>query len=190
LANSLRLCGHRVVLTREPGGTRTGELIRAIFLDSTLSLTTNAELLLVLADRAQHVQEKLRPALDSGEVVISDRYSDSTVAYQGYGRGLDLKLVDELNRLSSSGVTPDLTLLLDCPAEMGLARTRLRAVSAARTRDRFEEEDLEFHRRVRNGFLSIAGSEPSRVVPLDGSRNQDEVSTDVLRLVLERVKRR
>src|SRR5271166_4951770 len=113
LADALRAAGRKVTLTHEPGGTRAGEAIRAIFLDPAISLNVAAELLLVLADRAQHVREKLRPALAAGEIVISDRHSDSTTAYQGYGRGFDLKLLGELNRLASDDVTPDLTIVLD-----------------------------------------------------------------------------
>src|SRR5712664_2974898 len=105
LGDWLRKDGRRVIVTHEPGGTRAGETIRAIFLDPAVSLGVAAELLLVLADRAQHVREKLSPALANGDVVISDRYSDSTTAYQGYGRGFDLKLLAELNRLASDGVT-------------------------------------------------------------------------------------
>lgn len=186
LADALRLRGDPVTVTREPGGTRAGELIRAIFLDSSISLENTAELLLVLADRAQHVREKLRPALETGQIVISDRYYDSTIAYQGYGRGLDLKLVRELNRLASDGITPDLTILLDCPPETGLARTKVRAHSAARARDRFEGEQLEFHRRVRDGFRAIASDEPSRVVLLDSTQETSIVSAHILHLVLER----
>jgi dTMP kinase len=187
LADALRACGNQVIVSREPGGTRAGELIRAIFLDGNISLEPSAELLLVLADRAQHVREKLRPALEAGQIVISDRYSDSTIAYQGYGRGLHLKLVRELNRFASGGITPDLTIVLDCPPETGLARTKVRADSAARPRDRFEGEQLEFHRRVRDGFRAIARSEPSRAVLLDSARERGEVSADILRLVLERL---
>src|SRR6202022_1314538 len=110
VADALRKEGRRVTLTHEPGGTRAGEAIRAIFLDPAVSLDVAAELLLVLADRAQHVREKLKPTLAAGEIVISDRYSDSTVAYQGYGRGFDLKLLDELNRLARDGIPPTLPL--------------------------------------------------------------------------------
>src|SRR5579864_2667418 len=127
LEQTLRAAGRRVMLTHEPGGTRAGEAIRAIFLDPAVSLHVAAELLLVLADRAQHVREKLRPALASGEIVISDRYSDSTTAYQGYARGVDLKVLGELNRLAADNVTPDLTIVLDLKAETGLERTRPRA---------------------------------------------------------------
>ncbi len=187
LADALRLHGHQVMVTHEPGGTRAGELIRSIFLDSSISLEVTAELLLVLADRAQHVCEKLRPALGAGQIVISDRYSDSTTAYQGYGRGFDLKLVGELNRLASDGIIPDLTIVLDCAPETGLARTRTRAGNAVRASDRFEREQIEFHRRVRDGFRVIARNEPSRVVLLDSTRQLDDVSTDILRVVLARL---
>jgi dTMP kinase len=186
LAEELRRRGRRVTLTREPGGTRAGEAIRAIFLDPAVSLGVAAELLLVLADRAQHVREKLRPALAAGEIVISDRYSDSTTAYQGYGRGFDLKLLGELNRLASEGVQPDLTIVLDCPAETGLARTRTRARGDARGYDRFEGEQLGFHRRVREGFLSIARAEPARVTVIDSTRELAAVSADIL-LAVERL---
>lgn len=187
LAEALRLRGDQVLVTREPGGTRAGEFIRAIFLDSNISLVPTAELLLVLADRAQHARQKLRAALEAGQIVISDRYSDSTIAYQGYGRGLDLKLVHELNQFASDGVTPDLTIVLDCPPEVGLARTRQRAESAARAQDRFEGEQIEFHRRVREGFRAIAHNEPSRVVLLDSAREPGAVSSDIMRVVMERL---
>src|ERR1700735_5114156 len=111
LGDALRKTGRRVTVTHEPGGTRAGETIRAIFLDPAVSLDVAAELLLVLADRAQHVREKLRPLLDSGEIVISDRYSDSTTAYQGYARGVDLKVLDELNRLPSGNDAPRVIVL-------------------------------------------------------------------------------
>jgi dTMP kinase len=189
LADALRSRGNQVMVTREPGGTHAGEFIRAIFLDSSISLEATAELLLVLADRAQHVREKLRPALEAGQIVISDRYSDSTTAYQGYGRGFDLKLVGKLNRLASDGITPDLTIVLDCAPETGLARTKARAKGAARAPDRFEGEQLEFHRRVRDGFRVIARDEPSRVVLLDSTREPGDVSADILYVVLARLGR-
>jgi dTMP kinase len=186
LADALRSRGNQVLVTREPGGTRAGEFIRAIFLDSSIALAETSELLLILADRAQHVREKLHPSLETGQIVISDRYSDSTIAYQGYGRGLDLKLISNLNRVASDSVTPDLTIVLDCSPEIGLARTKARAESIARIRDRFEAEQLEFHSRVRDGFRVIARDEPARVVLLDSSREPGDVSADILRLVLDR----
>jgi len=176
VADALRKEGRSVTLTHEPGGTRAGEAIRAIFLDPAVSLDVAAELLLVLADRVQHVREILKPALAAGEIVISDRYSDSTVAYQGYGRGFDLKLLDELNRLASDGVRPDLTIVLDCPVETGLERTRKRV----RAPDRFESEQVEFHRRVRKGFLEIARSDPTRVIVLDSTQPKPTVTTAIV----------
>ena len=189
LAESLRRDGHRVTVTHEPGGTRAGEAIRAIFLDPAVSLDVAAELLLVLADRAQHVREKLKPAIAAGEIVISDRYSDSTVAYQGYGRGFDLKLLGDLNRLASDSMIPDLTLVLDCPVEMGLRRTVERVRGGVRRPDRFEGEQVEFHRRVRDGFLAIAQAEPERVRVLDSARDLEAVSTEVRRLALKLIAR-
>ncbi len=190
LAEALRAMGRHVMVTREPGGTRAGEAIRGIFLDPAVSLHVGAELLLVLADRAQHVQEKLKPALAAGEFVISDRYSDSTVAYQGYGRGFDLKLLADLNRLASDSVAPDLTIVLDCPVELGLARTRARLRGDRRSLDRFEGEQAEFHRRVREGFLAIARLEPARVKVIDSARDQSAVATDIRRTVEELIARR
>jgi dTMP kinase len=190
LADTLRGQGRLVTLTHEPGGTRAGEAIRAIFLDPAVSLHVAAELLLVLADRAQHVREKLRPALAAGEIVISDRYSDSTVAYQGYGRGFDLGVIGDLSRLASDGMRPDLTIVLDCPVEMGLARTRARAKGGIRGADRFESEQVEFHRRVRDGFLTIARNEPGRVNLIDSTRDRAAVAGEILRVVSELLGRR
>jgi dTMP kinase len=189
VAAALRLAGHRVTVTREPGGTRAGEAIRAIFLDPAVSLHAAAELLLVLADRAQHVREKLKPALAAGEIVLSDRYSDSTVAYQGYGRGLDLKLLDELNRLASDGARPDLTIVLDLDVETGLERTRARVRGDVRGPDRFEGEQVEFHRRVRQGFLTIARDEPDRVRTIDATAPVAEITALIVEAIFELVAR-
>ena len=175
--------GRRVTVTHEPGGTRAGETIRAIFLDPAVSLDVAAELLLVLADRAQHVREKLRPAIARGEMVISDRYSDSTTAYQGYGRGFDLKLLGELNRLASDAMSPDLTIVLDLAVETGLERTRARAKGTGRGSNRFEGERAEFHRKVRYGFLAIAAAEPARVVVIDADREVATVTAEIRRAV-------
>ena len=190
LGDALRREGHRVTVTHEPGGTRAGEAIRSIFLDPAVSLDVAAELLLVLADRAQHVREKLRPAIAAGEIVISDRYSDSTIAYQGYGRGFDLKLLAELNNLASDSMKPDLTLVLDLSAEIGLERTRARVKGATRGPDRFEGQALEFHSRVRQGFLEIARAEPGRVQLLDAARPLEQVRTDIFNAVSALVKQR
>ncbi len=190
LADALRKQGRKVTVTHEPGGTTAGETIRKIFLDPAVSLDAATELLLVLADRAQHVREKLRPAVEAGEIVISDRYSDSTTAYQGYGRGIDLSLLREFNRFATDGMTPDLTIVLDCPVETGLARTRERMSGTGHRFDRFEAERAEFHGRVRAGFLAIARGEPERVKVVDSERQREVVAADILRAVEDLVKRR
>lgn len=190
LGDTLRREGRRVTVTHEPGGTRAGEAIRSIFLDPAVSLDVAAELLLVLADRAQHVREKLKPAIAAGEIVISDRYSDSTIAYQGYARGFDLKLLDDLNRLASDSMKPDLTLVLDLQIETGLERTRARVKGATRGPDRFEGQAQDFHRRVRQGFLEIARAEPDRVIVIDAARPLEQVQANILNAVSALIKRR
>ncbi len=180
LAEALRKEGRTVSVTHEPGGTRAGEAIRKIFLDPEVSLDVASELLLVLADRAQHVREKLRPGVEAGEIVISDRYSDSTVAYQGYGRGFDLPLLRQLNQLATAGMIPDLTIVLDCSAEVGLARTRERVKGQAHRFDRFESEMLDFHRRVRDGFLAIAKAEPDRIRIVDSQQPYEHAAAEIL----------
>ncbi|HSR57796.1 MAG TPA: dTMP kinase [Candidatus Binataceae bacterium] len=190
LADALRKDGRAVTVTHEPGGTRAGEAIRKIFLDPEVSLDVASELLLVLADRAQHVREKLRPIVEAGEIVISDRYSDSTAAYQGYGRGFDLVLLGQLNRLATAGLVPDLTIVLDCAADTGLARTRERVKGQAHRFDRFESERMEFHRRVREGFLAIAKAEPDRVRVIDSEHPLAVVSGEILTAVRELIRAR
>jgi dTMP kinase len=190
LADALRKDGRAVTVTHEPGGTRAGEAIRKIFLDPEVSLDVASELLLVLADRAQHVREKLRPIVEAGEIVISDRYSDSTAAYQGYGRGFDLVLLGQLNRLATAGLVPDLTIVLDCAADTGLARTRERVKGQAHRFDRFESERMEFHRRVREGFLAIAKAEPDRVRVIDSEHPLAVVSGEILTAVRELIRTR
>jgi dTMP kinase len=183
IAETLRARGYRVLATREPGGTRAGDMIRAIFLDPAIALHAEAELLLVLADRAQHVREQLQPALAQRTIVISDRYSDSTIAYQGYGRGLDLTLLSHLNEFATGGTRPDLTFVLDCPVEAGLARTRQRMHGKERQPDRFEGERADFHRRVREGFLAIARAEAERVTVIDASAPIAEVTATIIAAV-------
>jgi len=162
LAANLRATGHEVLVTREPGGCPIADALRALLLDSANSAMAPAtELLLYAAARAQHVAEVIRPALDAGRIVLCDRFSDATLAYQGYGRGFDRPLIRELNRTATDGLTPDLTLLLDFPAEEGLARARRRnAGSDGPDEGRFEAESLAFHRRVRDGYLEVASAEP------------------------------
>jgi dTMP kinase len=190
LNDTLQARGHSVLLTREPGGTPAGAALRTLLLDPAIALEPATELLLMLADRAQHVREQLQPALGVGQIVISDRYCDSTTAYQGYGRGFDLKLLADLNRLASNSTLPDLTFVLDCPVDLGLTRTRARQTRADIVPDRFENEQLEFHRRVREGFIALARAEPSRVTLLDASRSVEQVSIEILQAVTERIEHR
>ena len=157
--------GHTVDVTLEPGGSRIGKELRKILLnmDST-DLTGESELFLYLADRAQHVSQTIRPAIEAGKVIISDRFADSTIVYQGYGRGLDPKLLRELNDVAVSGCWPDLTILLDIDPEMGLKRAMTRNLQENKMQEegRFEAESLEFHSRVREGYLTWAALNQER----------------------------
>jgi dTMP kinase len=159
------------VLTQEPGGTPLGEgIARWLKWDGDPDISPLAELLLFNASRAELVGKVLRPALDGGKVTISDRYTDSTIAYQGYGRGLDLTIVAAINDTSTGGLKPDLTILLDIPPEEGLRRKK------DTPRDRFEQEDIDFHLRVRDGYLKLAAAEPSRWLVVDSTQSKDKVA--------------
>ena len=185
LATHLRTLGHAVVETREPGGTPAGTAIRRLLLDAeAVPLTALAELLLYCADRAQHVDEVIRPGLAAGRVVLSDRFSESTLAYQGYGRGLDLDVVRSLDARARNGVTPTLTFLLDCPVADGLARVH----SRSRTRDRFEREVVAFHERVRDGFRVLAAAEPTRFRVIDTAEPVERVQGKVIAEVERRLR--
>jgi dTMP kinase len=181
LAESLRDEGLRVVLTREPGGTPLGERIRDLLLDPTApGHGPQVDALLFNAARAQHVAELIRPALAQGAVVVCDRFVDSTLAYQGYGGGLDVEELARVSAWASDGLVPDLTILLDLPVDAGLAR---RAGGPAAGRTRFEDEarhDRAFHERVRAGFLALAAREPDRWRIVDAARDADTVAADVL----------
>jgi len=151
-----------VLLTREPGGTSLGARLRRVLKTrNNVALSPRAELLLFAASRAQLTQELIRPALEAGTVVVCDRFLHSTLVYQGYGRGLDLATVNEINRVATGGLVPDLTVLIDMPPEQGLARKRT-------PRDRFESEDPAFHDRVRKGYLVTAAADPDRWLVIDG----------------------
>jgi len=171
LKERLEAAGQRVTATREPGGCPIADQMRAILLDAGNSaITPLAELLLYAAARAQHVQEVIVPALDRGEIVLCDRFTDATIAYQGNGRGLDLTTIADLNRLATGGVTPKLTLLIDCPVEVGLSRARARIEAGSGAREeRFELESIRFHERVRQGYLGLAEADPERYLIVDGS---------------------
>lgn len=184
--------GQTCLCTREPGGTALGEMIRQLLLEAGKEeISFPTELFLYLADRAQHVQKVIRPALASGTIVLCDRFTDSTLAYQGYGRGVELDMLRRLNEVASPGITPDLTFLLDCPVEVGLPRTAQRIVnqtSGKRREDRFEREKVEFHERVRAGFLELARAEPKRIVILDASRALQEVHKEIRKIVDEKLR--
>jgi dTMP kinase len=163
LAAHLRAAGGDPVETREPGATDAGAAIRRLLLDGNAPLEPLAELFLYCADRVQHLRDVVRPALAAGRIVLCDRFSDSTIAYQSYGRGLPLESVRALDEIARGGVRPALTFLLDCPVADGLARARRRSGAG----DRFEDAAEEFHERVRAGFLALAAAEPGRFVVLD-----------------------
>lgn len=187
LERHLQACGRSCVITREPGGTSLGNLIRQVLLEvGKHPIASPAELFLYLADRAQHVQDVILPALNAGNVVLCDRYTDSTLAYQGYGRGIDLKLLRRLNEFAGGGVRPDLTFLLDCPVALGLSRTaqRQRTIATGESReDRFEREKLDFHERVRAGFLDIARTEAWRFRIINAARSAEEVAQEIRQII-------
>jgi dTMP kinase len=181
----------QVVATREPGGCTIADKIRAILLDAENSaLVPLAELLLYAAARAQHVAEVIKPALAEGKIVICDRFTDATAAYQGYGRSLDLDLIENLSRLATEGLTPDLTILLDCQEEIGLERAmaRINATTGARE-ERFEQESLRFHRAVRQGYLKLAAAHPARFVVIDGALGITEAAAAIRNAVFSRIPR-
>jgi dTMP kinase len=168
--------------TREPGGTEIGMQIRKILLsEKTKSLVPLSETLLYLADRFQHISEVLEPRLNEGEIVLCDRYQDSTIAYQGYGRHLSLRLLERIWQDSGMGHAPDLTLLFDLDPKIGVQRSLKKLQKHSLDESRFEKEELEFHSRVREGFLTIAKFNAQRFVVLDGNRESKDIHQDVVR---------
>lgn len=179
LASQLRTAGHEVVLTHEPGDSRVGRQIRAILLDpANAALDARAEALLYAADRAEHVAMAVLPALDRGAVVITDRYVDSSIAYQGIARGLGSDAIAELSRFATGGLLPDLTVVLDVPPRVG--RTRL-----AGPADRLEAEPDEFHARVRLAYVDLADAAPDRYILVDGTLSEEQVDATILDRVKE-----
>jgi len=173
-----------VLLTREPGGTELGKDLRALLLEKSLSKPVGevTELLLYAADRAQHIEEELKPNLDTGKFILCDRYTDSTIAYQGYGRGLDMSLINNLNQIATGGLKSDITIWLDVDVEVGLSRKR------GQTKlDRIEQETMDFHRRVQQGYTELAVSNPSRIVKIDGNYNQDIVQKNIQEILQKRL---
>jgi dTMP kinase len=174
--------GYPCLVTREPGGTPLGVEIRNFLLDKKeLSIDPLAELFLIEADRVQHVAEVIRPALEEGRMILCDRFTDATIAYQGYGRGVDMQLIAELNRRATGDLIPQCTILLDCSVDVGMAR--------AQGKDRFEREDYFFHQQVRDGYLHIAQKEPGRVKVVSGEGEQEIIQEEIRSILLPLVDR-
>ena len=188
LAATLRRSGYRVVQTREPGGTVVAEAIRQILLRSSSreQITPSTETLLILAARSQHVTHVIEPALHRGAIVLCDRFSDSTFAYQGFGRGLDLAWLRTANAVATKGCGPDLTLLLDIPVTVGLSRRR----KARGKPNRLDRESERFHRLVRKGFLKLAAQSPRRITVIHTDRPEETVRAEIEAVVLGWLHRR
>lgn len=190
LAEALRALGCEIVVTREPGGTTIGERIRDLLSsDATVAIQPATELLMIVAARAQHVADVIRPALEAGCIVISDRYTDSSVAFQGYGRGLDLTMVNSVNRFATGGLVPDLTVLFDLDAKEAQARLDARRTGALDGAPKpelayLDELELDFHVRVRGGYLKLAEQDPTRIRVVDASESPDATHAKVMSLVL------
>lgn len=181
LAAHLREEGYEVVLTHEPGGTPISEGIRGVLLSTDHSrMSPVTELLLYNAARVQHLEEKIIPALSEGKIVITDRFTDSTIAYQGYGRGIDFDLILSLDRIATKGIRPDITILLDLDVETGLGRNKM-----VNKVDRIELEKIDFHRRVREGFRALASAEPERFVVVDAAQPVDAVTGSISEKICE-----
>lgn len=184
LAERLRAAGHDVELAREPGGTPAGDAIRSILLSpATGELDPVTELLLFSAARRELARRVIAPAITAGRIVLVDRFADSTMAYQGCARGLDRELINVMTNIVLGGVRPDLTIILDMPAEEGLARANGRISSEGSGEARFEKESLEFHRRVRSGYLDIARSDPGRVRVVEAMGEPERIHEEIFGMV-------
>lgn len=174
-----------IVVTREPGGTELGGAIRSLLLSKAENkpIYNLTEMLLYAADRAQHVEEVLKPQLARDAIILCDRYTDSTIAYQGYGRGISLSLIHQLNSIATGGLESDLTLWLDVDVEVGLQRTKGRA-----TADRIEQETIEFHRRVQQGYAELALAHPERIVRVDASLSEAAVQQQIQSILSQSLK--
>ena len=192
LADCLQADGFEVLKTREPGGTGIGDQVRTVLHNVTnTAMVSEAEILLYSASRAQLVGQLIRPALVRGTVVLCDRYADSTIAYQGYGRGLDLAALRQITTFATGGLTPDLTIYLDCPVEEGLNRKQRALALGEGEWNRLDQEPVKFHRRVRQGYLALAAAEPDRWLVLDAVRSIEEIQREIreaVTSVLERKK--
>ena len=186
LADLLESIGYDVVLTCDPGGTEIGDKIRQIILDSdNTQMAVLTELFLFLASRNQLVVENIAKQLNNGTIVICSRYTDATLVYQGYARGLDLDMLDKLNAVATDNISPDLTILLDIDPEIGLQRVQERYKSRSDEMDRIEEEMLEFHQKVRNGYLELCKQEPRRIKKINAEDTIENIQVQVKELVLD-----
>ncbi len=176
LAQYFEKKGKKVVLTREPGGKGLGEKVREILLNYDGEVSDRCESFLFLADRAQNIDIIVKPAVKQGEIVLCDRHIDSTVAYQGYGRGLDINEINMLNNLATGGKKPDLTLVFDVDVETSMKRV-------GKEKDRMESAGIEFHNRVRNGYLELATQEPDRIKVLDATKTIEEIHKKVIEII-------
>jgi dTMP kinase len=191
LGNFLRANGCEALLTREPGGTQLGLRLRAALLDAMEEVDPLTELLVFAADRAQHVRRMLRPALEAGRIVFSDRYADATVAYQGAGRGFEPELIAQIVQLATEGLKPDLTLLFDVSIKESTIRTTRRSTSkSSSARDRLDIENADFHTRVRDAYLQIALAEPERVKLIDSSGPVERTHERVKEVIIPFLKSR
>ncbi|OEU66512.1 MAG: dTMP kinase [Desulfovibrio sp. S3730MH75] len=193
LVKFLEESGHNVDVTLEPGGSRIGKELRKILLNmESTDITGQCELFLYLADRAQHVSQVIKPAVEAGKIIISDRFADSTIVYQGYGRGLEPLLLRELNEVAVSGCWPDLTILLDIEPELGLRRATTRNMDEDKTLEegRFEAESIDFHTRVREGYLTWAALNNDRIKIINADQTPDEIFSQIKEKVLEALQKR
>lgn len=182
--------GQKYVLTREPGGTDIGKRIRAILLDpESKGISSKAELLLYAADRAHHIDSVIRPALDAGKFVVCDRFMDCTTAFQGFGRGIDLSLIEKIHDIVLGGLLPDVTFLLDIDPEKGLSRAMAGIKSGERCvkESRFEQEAISFHKKVRDGYLFLAERAPSRFVVMDASKDINQIALEIRKAIEDRL---
>ncbi len=187
IAEFLKDRGHKVLTTREPGGTIDAEKIRHLIVDRDGgNWSPLEETLLLFTARMNHIEHKIKPALDRGEIVICDRFTDSTIAYQGYGRGVDLDLIKLLQEKFLNNFKPDLTFLFDLDPQIGLARSSKRQIETNSTEDKFENLDIQFHETLRNAFLTLARSEPSRFAILEASQSIETIQSQISKTLIDK----
>ncbi len=183
IADLLREKGYDIVVTREPGSLEVGKKIRDIVLHHTGVVSDNCEMFLYLADRSQHVDTFIKPAIAEGKIVLCDRHTDSTLAYQGYGRGRDIELTEKLNKIAVSGLEPDMTILFDVDTEVAQQRV-------GSEKDRLEAEGAEFHKKVRNGYLELAKKYPNRIKVVNANNSIEKVYNDAKNIIIDMINKR